>query len=155
MSTRKSWHDKLTTFKDLPQVKPIPAAMQKRLGKGTIAIPSPLEVGALIRRNSQAPSGDDGSIGCGCRKKTPSNGGLQRHHRHFRVDCGICRRRSGARRPQENHAVLARAKVGGNDPKYPGGITNLKRRLEAEGHVIVARRARWFVQDFEQKLAKL
>jgi len=50
MSTCKSWHDKLTKFKNLPQVKSIPAAMQKRVGKGTIAIPSPLEVDALIRK---------------------------------------------------------------------------------------------------------
>ena len=50
MNARKSWHDKLTKFKHLPQVKPIPASMQKRLGTGTIVIPSPLEIDALIRK---------------------------------------------------------------------------------------------------------
>jgi hypothetical protein len=47
-------------------------------------------------------------------------------------------------------------KAGGElNPKYPGGISNLKLRLEREGHVIIQRRARWFVADVEPKLARL
>ena len=45
-------------------------------------------------------------------------------------------------------------KAGGElNPKFPGGLVNLKRRLAAEGHRIVKRGQRWFVEDFEQKLA--
>jgi len=40
------------------------------------------------------------------------------------------------------------------NPKYPGGIKNLNNRLETEGHVAIARRKRWFIDNFEQKLAK-
>ena len=36
------------------------------------------------------------------------------------------------------------------NPKYPGGLENLKSRLEAEGHTIVRRRKRMFVEDFER-----
>jgi hypothetical protein len=36
------------------------------------------------------------------------------------------------------------------NPKYPGGIDNIRARLEAEGHAVVQRRKRFFVQDFEQ-----
>ena len=41
------------------------------------------------------------------------------------------------------------------NPKYPGGLGNLKRRLTAEGHRIVQKGKRMFVADFERKLAKI
>jgi hypothetical protein len=43
-------------------------------------------------------------------------------------------------------------KSGGElNAKYPGGIDNVKARLEAEGHVVVQRRNRFFVQDFDAR----
>ena len=36
--------------------------------------------------------------------------------------------------------------------KYPGGLEELMRRLEAEGHTVVQRGRRYFVEDFELKL---
>jgi hypothetical protein len=36
--------------------------------------------------------------------------------------------------------------------KYPGGLDELMRRLEAEGHTVVQRGQRYFVEDFERKL---
>ena len=39
------------------------------------------------------------------------------------------------------------------NPKYPGGISNVKARLEAEGHVIERRRKRHFVRGFESEHA--
>lgn len=38
--------------------------------------------------------------------------------------------------------------------KYPGGVERQKRLLEAEGHAIIKRGKRLFVEDFEKKLAK-
>ncbi|MGI9516288.1 MAG: hypothetical protein ACR2NP_04520 [Pirellulaceae bacterium] len=47
-------------------------------------------------------------------------------------------------------------KAGGElNPKFPGGLVNLKRRLSAEGHSIVTRGKRMFVEDFERRLATL
>lgn len=47
-------------------------------------------------------------------------------------------------------------KSGGEvNPKYPGGVNVLKRKLTAEGHKIVQKRKRFFVENFEAKLAKL
>ena len=46
-------------------------------------------------------------------------------------------------------------KSGGEvNPKYPGGVTALKRKLQSEGHKIVARGKRLLVVDFEQHLVK-
>jgi hypothetical protein len=47
-------------------------------------------------------------------------------------------------------------KTGGElNPKYPGGARGLKRRLTAEGHRVVQRGKRFFVADFETRLAPL
>jgi alkylated DNA nucleotide flippase Atl1 len=43
-------------------------------------------------------------------------------------------------------------KAGGElNEKYPGGIDDQKLRLEAEGHRIEKRGARWFVADYKEK----
>src|SRR5439155_8024345 len=42
-------------------------------------------------------------------------------------------------------------KTGGElNPKYPGGIAALKKRLKAEGHRIIARGKRFFVANDEE-----
>jgi hypothetical protein len=43
------------------------------------------------------------------------------------------------------------------DEKYPGGIENLKKRLEAEGHTVIqkGRSKHFMVRDFEKSLIKL
>ena len=47
-------------------------------------------------------------------------------------------------------------KSGGElNPKYPGGIAQLRKLLAAEGHQVVARGKRHFVVDFDQRLAAL
>ena len=47
-------------------------------------------------------------------------------------------------------------KTGGElNPNFPGGIARLRKLLAAEGHQVVARGKRFFVADFEQRLATL
>ena len=44
-------------------------------------------------------------------------------------------------------------KSGGElNPKYPGGIPALKKRLQAEGHTVVQRGKRFFVKEFAESL---
>jgi hypothetical protein len=38
------------------------------------------------------------------------------------------------------------------NPKYPGGLATLAKRLRAEGHKIVSKGKRTLVSDFEKKL---
>ncbi len=38
--------------------------------------------------------------------------------------------------------------------KYPGGAADLQRRLEAEGHTVVYRRGRYWVENYAARLAK-
>lgn len=156
MAARKSWHDKLTKFENLPQVKPIPVRMQKRLGKGTIAIPSPIEIDALMRKIRKGRVATMAQLGTAVAKKHRATIGCT-------ITTGIFAwiaahaadeaERAGHKKITPYWRAL---KAGGElNPKYPGGIANLKKRLEAEGHKVVARRARYFVVDFEHKLARL
>src|SRR5512139_3880243 len=46
---RKSWNEKLKDSKDLPRVEIITEKMSQRWGTGTVVIPAPLEVDALMR----------------------------------------------------------------------------------------------------------
>jgi hypothetical protein len=41
------------------------------------------------------------------------------------------------------------------NPKYPGGISGLREKLEAEGHKVVQKGKRYFVGDFEKSLCNL
>ena len=41
------------------------------------------------------------------------------------------------------------------NPKYPGGVAGLKRRLQAEGHIVIQKGKRLFVQDYQKRLKVL
>ncbi|HUY87646.1 MAG TPA: hypothetical protein VMV10_02820 [Pirellulales bacterium] len=41
------------------------------------------------------------------------------------------------------------------NPKFPGGIAELRRRLESEGHRVAQKGNRFLATDFEQSLARL
>ena len=48
MNTRKPWREKMDN-PNLPKLFPVPPKMRKRLGNGTMLLPSPREVDSLIR----------------------------------------------------------------------------------------------------------
>ena len=47
---RKRWVEKLHDSRGLPKVEKITEKMSKRWGTGTVVIPAPLEVDALMRK---------------------------------------------------------------------------------------------------------
>jgi hypothetical protein len=40
------------------------------------------------------------------------------------------------------------------NPKYPGGIAGLRRKLLREGHRVIQKRKRFFVEEFEKRLCQ-
>ncbi len=50
MRTRRSWREKLADSKGLPKVGKVTGKMNKRWGEGTMVIPAPLEVAALMKQ---------------------------------------------------------------------------------------------------------
>lgn len=146
----RSWAEKLADSKDLPKTAKIAGKLTKRWGTGTFVIPAPSEVDAAMK---QIRRGELTTIEA-IRKS------LARKHR-VTIACPITtgifawiaahaadeNETSGRKRITPYWRTL---KTGGElNPKYPGGIKNLRARLVAEGHKIVAKGKRYFVADFE------
>ena len=153
---RKTWREKLADDKGFPQVFPIDKTRSKRWGTGTMVIPAPREVDALMRR---VPKGRLTTID-ELRKS------LARRH-GATIACPITTgifawiaahaaaeaEAAGKKNPTPYWRTL---KTGGElNPKYPGGIVALKRRLTAEGHKVVQKGKRYLVEKFEERVAQL
>jgi hypothetical protein len=153
MKPRKSWREKLADSKGLPKVGKVTGKMCRRWGRGAMVIPAPGEVDALMK---QVPRG---------RVVTVNDLRLtlaRSHHVDFAcpITTGIFSwiaahaaveaEADGAKNITPFWRTL---KTGGEvNPKFPGGIGQLAKRLRAEGHKIISRGKKTFVADHEKKL---
>lgn len=153
---KASWQEKLHNAPGLPKVVPITEKMSQRWGSGTVVIPAPLEVDALMR---QVPYGKLITI-------NQIREALARQH-GATIGCPIT---TGIFAWIAAHAADELAfggekditpywrtlKSGGElNPKYPGGIEEQAARLEEEGHVVEFRKNKAIVKDFEKSLVSL
>jgi len=153
MKPKRSWREKLADDKGLPKVASVHGRMTKRWGTGTFVIPAPREVDALMK---QVP----------CGKLTTINELRVALAKKHKVDfaCPITTgifswiaahaadeaAREGRKRITPYWRTL---KVGGElNPKYPGGLPALKKRLREEGHTIAQRGKRFFVAELQQSV---
>jgi hypothetical protein len=156
MALRKSWREKLADSKDLPKVEVIAGKMSTRWGTGTVVIPTPLEVDAFMRR---VPRGRLTTV-------EAIRVALARRHRAT-IGCPIT---TGifaliAARAAQEDAAEGKTRItpywrtlksaGEINPKYPGGPDAQASRLRAEGHRVVKKGKRSFVDDYESKLIGL
>ena len=153
MKTRKSWQEKLADSKGLPKVGKIMGKMTTRWGTGTMVIPAPIEVDAIMKK---VPKGKLITI-------NEIRSMLAQKH-NADIACPIT---TGifawiAAHAAEEAAAAGKAKItpywrtlktgGLLNEKYPGGIVQLKTHLEAEGHKIIQKGKRYLVSDFEKSL---
>ena len=156
MGARKSWTERLADSKNLPEIKAIPEKMAKRLGPGSMVVPAPGEVDAVMRTVARRKVATAREIGASLARK------------HDTTVCCIVTTGIfawiAAHAADEAEAMGKRRitpywrllKPGGElNGKYPGGVANVMRRLEEEGHVVVRDGSRYFVKDYEKKLAPL
>jgi len=142
MYTRKSWREKMDN-PNLPKVVAIPPKMQKRYGMGTMLVPSPHAVEALIR------SVRKGSLVTVSRLREILAG-------KYATDVA-CPLTTGifvriAAEAAEEDLRAGKAKVtpywrvvkddGSLNPRLPGGVERQAERLRAEGHRIVPGKGR-------------
>jgi alkylated DNA nucleotide flippase Atl1 len=153
MSTKKSWRDRLAGYPHLPNVKEIPPPLRKRHGEGTIATPSPREVEEAMREIPEGRLATVFGIGeniavrhratIGCTVTTAIFAHMVAHAAAEAVQA------------EAETPYWRTLKIGGElNAKYPGGIEAQMTRLEAEGHTVVQRGKRYFVEDFAKKLAR-
>ena len=155
MPKRKSWREKLADSKDLPKVVAIGGKMTKRWGTGTVAIPSPREVDAIMRRvprgqvitineiRSLVAKRHGATIGC------PITTGI------FAWIAAHAAEEAAADGATKITPYWRTLKSGGElNPRYPGGVARLKKLLRTEGHRVVAKGKRWVVADYQNCLAR-
>lgn len=150
---KKTWQEKLADNKGFPKVCPIDATKSKRWGTGTFVIPAPLEVDGLMRR---VPKGKLTTI-------DDLRQALARRH-EATIACPLttgifawiaahaaAEAEAEGRKEKQITPYWRTLKSGGElNPKYPGGISGLKRKLAAESHKIIRKGKRFFVADFEK-----
>jgi hypothetical protein len=145
---KKSWREKLADDKGLPVTGPIDARMSKRWGEGTMVIPAPREVDALMKKVTRGRVTTINDLRLALAKK----------HR-VTIACPIttgifawiaAHAAEEAREAGETDVTpwWRTLKTGGElNPKYPGGIDRQTALLVAEGHRIVRKGARVFRVD--------
>jgi len=155
MKTKKSWREKLADDKGLPKICKVAGKLTKRWGTGTFVIPAPREVNALMQ---QVPRGRVVTI-------NELRAALARKHKTdfaCPITTGIFSwitahaaaeaEAGGAKRITPYWRTL---KAGGEiNPKYPGGVRAVARRLRSEGHKVIQKGKRFLALDYEQKLFK-
>ncbi|MBN1846842.1 MAG: MGMT family protein [Sedimentisphaerales bacterium] len=153
---KKSWQEKLHDSKDLPKVVKITPKMSPRWGKGTVVIPSPLEVDETMRRvpkgklitiqeiRAHLAARHGATIGC------PITTGI---FAWVAAHAAAEQAAAGTKRITPYWRTL---KTGGElNPKYPGGIADLKKRLEQEGHRVIPKGKAFIVEHWDESLVRL
>lgn len=152
---KKSWREKLDDDKDLPKISAIDATKSRRWGEGTFVIPAPREVDGLMRK---VPKGKLTTIDAiraelarthGTTIACPLTTGIFAWIAAHAADEAES---EGKKRITPYWRTL-KAK-GELNPKYPGGIENLRERLADEGHRVVQRGKRFFVEGYEKALVR-
>jgi hypothetical protein len=156
MKPKRTWREKLNDDKGFPKIGKIQGKMSRRWGTGTMVIPAPREVDALMR---QVKKGWLTTIDDLRRRLAKAHGVTIACPMTTGIFAWIAAHAAdeaesdGAKRVTPYWRTL---KTGGElNPKYPGGIDGVKSRLEAEGHVVVQRGKRFFVEDHEVRLSDL
>lgn len=153
---KKSFRDKLADSKDLPRVAEIPPQLAVRWGvSGTMVIPAPREVDAVMRRVPRGRLITVNQIRTALARKhgvdtaCPITTG---------IFASIAARAAGEDEAEGRRRVTPYWRTlkgsGELNPKYPGGLAEQKKRLHAEGHEIVTRGERAFVAEPKHRLVK-
>lgn len=151
---KKRWREKLADSKLLPKTAKIDCRMSKRWGEGTFVIPAPLEVDAAMKCVRRGKLTTIDAIRAALAKKhgttiaCPLTTGI---FAWIAANAADEAEQEGRTRITPYWRTL---KSGGElNPKYPGGIENLRARLAAEGHRVIKKGAQYFVVDFERSLS--
>jgi hypothetical protein len=153
LTSRTSWRAKLEKPQE-PRIVDVPPRMQRQCGTGTMLIPRPLDVDALIRT---VPRGKLVTVNQ-IRERLASENGAD-------VTCplttGIFIRLASEAAEEDRQAGKSTVtpywrvlREGGRlNDKFPGGVVAQTAQLRAEGHAIEpAGRSARTVRNFERKL---
>src|SRR5215468_5129321 len=131
MRTRKSWREKLADSKGLPRVEKITPKMRCRWGQGTIVIPAPLEVDAIMRTVPAGKLLTINEIRATLARKHRATIGCPMTTGIFAWIAAHAAEESAAAGGKSTTPYWRTLKSGGElNPKYPGGVERAKKLLE-------------------------
>lgn len=150
MARKRTWREKLADDKGLPKVEEINERMSKRFGTGTVVIPAPREVDALMKKVPRGKLTTISHIAAALAEKHSASIGCPITTGIFAWIAANAAGEDEADGKKRITPYWRTLKKGGElNPKYPGGIEGQRVLLEAEGHVVVQRGKRFLVVDFE------
>jgi alkylated DNA nucleotide flippase Atl1 len=156
MAKKKTWTEKLQDSKGLPKVERITGKMSARWGKGTVAIPAPVEVDAIMKRVRRGKLITINEIRAAVAKKHGATIGCPITTGIFAWIAAHAAEESAAAGKTKITPYWRTLKSGGElNPKYPGGTLRLRKLLEAEGHRVVVKGKRLLVVDYDKRLAEI
>ncbi|MFB0567356.1 MAG: hypothetical protein ACETVM_02065 [Candidatus Bathyarchaeia archaeon] len=153
---KKSWTEKLADSKDLPKVEKITDKMSKRWGTGTVVIPAPLEVDAMMRKVPEGKLVTINEIRAALAKKHTATIGCPLTTGIFAwiaANAAEEQRQEGKKDITPFWRTLKTKGV--INTKYPGGVEGQKKLLENEGHKVIQKGKKYIVADYEKSLIKL
>ncbi len=149
----KSWKQKLEDSRDLPKVVSITGNMRKKWGEGTVVIPTPIEVNEIMKKiplgklittdqiRKKLAEKHHASIGC------PLTTGI------FIWISANAANEAALEGKTEITPYWRTLKTGGIvNEKYTGGVSYQKQLLEREDHIVIQKRKKYAVKDYESKL---
>ena len=149
MKTKKSWREKLADDKDLPKVGEATGKNSQHWGAGRFVIPAPREVDALMK---QVPRGHVVTINelrTALAKKHGTDFACPLTTGIFSWIAAHAAAEAEAEGVKRITPFWRTLKTGGEiNPKYPGGVEQISKRLRSEGHKIVSKGKRFLVADY-------
>jgi alkylated DNA nucleotide flippase Atl1 len=156
MVKKKSWYEKLHDNKDLPRVEKITDKMSKRWGTGTVVIPAPVEVDALMRKVPEGKLTTINDIHAALAKKHSATIGCPMTTGIFAWIATHAAEEQKLKSERNITPYWRTLKTGGEiNMKYPGGAEAQKGLLEKEGHKVVQKGKKYVVVDYEKSLARI
>src|SRR5712671_3008998 len=150
MKTKKSWREKLRDSKGLPRIGEVTGKMTRRWGKGTMVIPAPMEVDALMKRVPKGRLVTINELRTALAAKHKANFACPITTGIFSWIAAHAAAEAEAEGKKRITPYWRTLKTGGElNPKYPGGVSQLKKRLQAEGHRLIVKGKRVVVADYQ------
>jgi hypothetical protein len=154
MASKKSWREKLGDSKGLPRVEKIDEKKSKRWGTGTFVIPAPKEVDEIMKKVPKGKLITINEIRKILAKKHGATIGCPITTGIFAWIAANAAEEDAAEGKKRITPYWRTLKTGGElNPKYPGGVENLRGKLEDEGHTVVKKGTKkYVVADYERAL---
>jgi len=148
-SKKPTWQEKLNDSKGYPKVEKIKGKMSKKWGTGTVVIPAPIEVDQLMRKVPKGKLTTINEIRSALATKHKATIGCPLTTGIFAWISAYAAEEQKQQGTTEITPYWRTLKTGGFlNEKYPGGVETQKQLLEQEGHVIIKKGKKYFVNDY-------